>query len=114
MNEFEKEFIKGVHAIELKVTQQIGDLSGDLKALRTQMESDHTSVKELIEQTKETDTKRLNKHGEEIDKHSIKIASIEEWKHQFELSVSKRITTGNSISTIVAVLIAFLLSKYLS
>ena len=117
MNEFEREIIdrvsESVRNFEVKVTEKIGNLSGDFKALKTQMESDHQSVKELIEKSIETDTARLNKHGEEIDKHSIKIASFEEWQRQFELSVAKRITTGNSISAIAAVIIAFLLSKFL-
>ena len=117
MNEFEQQLIdkvlEGVHAIELKVAEKVGDLSGDIKALKTQMVSDHQSVKSLIEQTKETDTARLNKHSEEIDEHSIEIASLKEWKLQFEISVAKRLTAGNSISAIAAVIIAFLLSRFL-
>ena len=89
MNEFEQQVLKSVRDIEVKVAEKVGVLSGDLKALRIQMESDHQSVKELIEKSIETDTARLNKHGEEIDKHSIKIASFEEWKHQFEISITK-------------------------
>ena len=113
MNEFEQQVLKSVRDIEVKVAEKIGDLRGDFKALKTQMQSDHQSVKELIEKSIETDTARLNKHGEEIDEHSKAIASFEEWKHQFEISVAKRLTAGNSISAIAAVVIAFLLSKYL-
>ena len=113
MNEFEQQVLKSVRDIEVKVAEKVGVLSGDLKALRIQMESDHQSVKELIEKSIETDTARLNKHGEEIDEHSKKIASFEEWKHQFEISVAKRLTAGNSISAIAAVIIAFLLSRFL-
>ena len=117
MNEFEQQLIdkvlEGVHAIELKVVEDIAILSGDIKALKTQMEGDHKSVKDLIEKTIETNATRLNKHGEEIDEHSKKIASFEEWKHQFEISVTKRLTAGNSIAAIAAVVIAYVLSRFI-
>ena len=117
MNEFEQQLVdkvlEGVHDIELKVAEQLGALSGDLKALKTQMEGDHQSVKELIEKSIETDTARLNKHSEEIDKHSTEIATLKEWKDQFEKAVSNRIAISNSISAIAAVIIAFLLSRFL-
>ena len=117
MNEFEQQLIdkvlEGVHAIELKVVEDIAILSGDIKALKTQMEGDHKSVKDLIQKTIENDTTRLNKHGEEIDEHSTQIATLKEWKHQFEISITNRIAVSNSIAAVVAVVIAFLLSKYL-
>ena len=117
MNEIEQQLIdqvrEAVHVIEVKVAEKIGALSGDLKALKTQMESDHQSVKELIEKSIETDTARLNKHSEEIDKHSTAIATLKEWKDQFEKSVANRIAISNSISAVAAVIIAFLLSRFL-
>ena len=117
MNEFEQQLVdkvlEGVHAIELKVAEDIGVLSGDLKALKTQMEGDHKSVKDLLEKNIETDTARLNKHSEEIDKHSTEIATLKEWKDQFEKAVANRIAISNSISAIAAVIIAFLLSRFL-
>ena len=117
MNEFEQQLVdkvlEGVHDIELKVAEQLGALSGDLKALKTQMEGDHKSVKDLLEKNIETDTARLNKHSEEIDKHSTEIATLKEWKDQFEKAVANRIAISNSISAIAAVIIAFLLSRFL-
>ena len=117
MNEFEQQLVdkvlEGVHDIELKVAEQLGALSGDLKALKTQMEGDHKSVKDLLEKNIETDTARLNKHSEEIDKHSTEIATLKEWKDQFEKAVANRIAISNSISAVAAVIIAFLLSRFL-
>ena len=117
MNEFEHELVDkvlaGVHDVEVNVAKQVGILSGDLKALKTQMQSDHVAVKDLIEKSIETDTARLNKHSEEIDKHSTEIATLKEWKQQFEKSVANRIAVSNSIAAVAAVIIAFLLSKFL-
>ncbi len=128
MNEFEQQLIdkvlEAVHDIEVKTLEQIGNIkvelaeeSGSIKSsitsLGQKVDSDHKAVKELIENSIETDTKRLDKHSQELDDHAEKIAKLEEWRDEFKRQIANRMTFGNSIATIVAVIIAYILSKSL-
>ena len=117
MNEFEQQFIdkviEGLHDLEVKVTKELGDIRGDLKAMTEKNESDHQALRHLVEQNIQIDTTRLNKHSAELDEHLERITTLEEWKNQFEKSVTNRIAVSQSISAIAAVVIAFLLSKFL-
>ena len=111
MNDFEQQILDALHALELKVTKELGEIHGELKAMTEKNESDHAALRHLVEQNIRTDTERLNKHSAEIDEHSERLATLEEWKKQFEKSVTNRIAVSQSISAIAAVVIAFLLSK---
>lgn len=106
MNEFEQQFIDkildGLHQLELKFAEELGKLHGDLEAIRNK-----------VEQSISIDTERLNKHSEELDDHSERLAKLEEWKVQFEKQIANRIAVSQSIATVAAVVIAFLLSKLL-
>ena len=106
MNSLEQQLIdkvlEGVHEIEVKVVKEVAHLEGAIKGIRQTLETN-------IQQ----DSKRLDKHSEEIDDHSKRIAKIEEWKNQFEKSVANRIAVSQSIAAVSAVIIAFLLSKFL-
>lgn len=128
MNEFEQRLIdkvlEGVHDIELKVTQELGSLetriaekvgsvNSKISSLEQKVHSDHKAVRELLENSIETDTKRLDKHSQELDEHANKIAKLEEWRDEFKRQVANRMTFGNSISTVVAVILAYILSKFL-
>ena len=113
MNEFEREFIQSLHDFEVKVTKELGEIRGELKGMTEKNESDHQALRELVEQNIRTDTERLNKHSAEIDDNRERVAKIEEWKDQFQKQVAHRIAISQSISAIAAVLIAFLLSKFL-
>ena len=114
MNGFEQQFVdrvmKSIHELELKVTKELGDMRGDIKAMTEKNESDHKSLRDLIDQNIVT---RINKHSEELDEHTEEIATLKEWKNQFEKSVTNRIAVSQSVTAIAAVLIAFLLSKFL-
>lgn len=113
MNEFEQQLVdkilEGVHQIELKVVNDVGEIKGDIKTLDT----DVKALKESVEKSIETDTKRLDKHSGEIDEHSEKIAKLEEWRDEFRRQVANRMVFGNSVSAIIAVVLAYLLSKFL-
>ena len=102
MNEFEQQVLASIHDIELKVTKEISELRGEISSLR-----------DIVERNITIDTDRLNNHGKDIDKHSEQLAKFEEWKEQYEKQVSHRIAISQSISTVAAVLIAFVLSKFL-
>ena len=113
MNDFEQQILDALHALELKVTKELGDIRGDLKAMTEKNESDHAGLRHLVEQNIKIDTERLNKHSSELDEHRERITTLEEWKNQFEKSVTNRIAVSQSISAVAAVVIAFLLSKFL-
>ena len=113
MNDFEQQILDALHALELKVTKELGDIRGDLKAMTEKNESDHKALRHLVEQNIRIDTERLNKHSAELDEHRERITTLEEWKNQFEKSVTNRIAVSQSIAAIAAVGIAFLLSKFL-
>lgn len=102
MNEFEQQVLASIHEIELKVTKEISELRGEISGLR-----------EVVERNIMVDTDRLNNHGKDLDKHSEQLAKLEEWKAHFEKQVSHRIAISQSITTVAAVLIAFLLNKFL-
>lgn len=113
MNDFEQQILDALHTLEVTVTKELGDIRGDLKAMTEKNESDHQALRHLVEQNIKIDTTRLNKHSEELDEHRERITTLEEWKNQFEKSVTNRIAISQSIAAIAAVLIAFLLSKLL-
>ena len=102
MNEFEQKVLASIHEIELKVTKEISELRGEISSLRDTVKRNIT-----------VDTDRLNNHGKDIDKHSEQIAKLEEWKANFEKQVSHRIAISQSVTMVAAVLIAFLLNKFL-
>lgn len=102
MNEFEKQVLASIHEIELKVTKEISELRGEISSLR-----------EVVERNITIDTDRLNNHAKDLDKHSKEIAKLQEWKAHFEKQVSHRIAISQSVTTVAAVLIAFLLNKLL-
>lgn len=108
MNEFEQKVLSSIHQVELKVTRELSETRGEISSLR-----------ETVERNIHTDTARLNQHSKEIDTLRQGIARLEEWKTQLEerqaakeKQVSHRIAISQSISTIIAVIIAFLLSKF--
>ena len=113
MNDFEQQILDTLHALELKVTEELGEIRGDLKAMKEKNESDHTAIRHLVEQNIRVDTERLNKHSAELDEHREELAKLKEWKDQFQKQVANRIAVSQSVSAIAAVIIAFLLSKFL-
>ena len=105
MNSFEQQLVdkvlEGVHEIEVKVVKEVAQLQGSIESIRQNLETN-------IQQ----DSKRLDKHSDELDDHSNRIAKLEEWKNQFEKSVANRIAVSQGVAAIGAVIIAFLLSKF--
>ena len=106
MNSFEQQLVdkvlEGVHEIEVKVVKEVAQLEGSIE-----------SIKQSLETSIQQDSKRLDKHSDELDDHRERIAKLEEWKNQFEKSVANRIAVSQSIAAITAVVIAFILSKVL-
>ena len=113
MNDFEQQILDTLHTLEVKVTEDLGEIRGDLKALKEKNESDHKAIHHLVEQNIQIDTERLNKHSAELDTHREELAKLKEWKDQFQKQVANRIAISQSISAIAAVIIAFILSKFL-
>ena len=116
MNEFEQQLVdkvlEGIHGLELKVTQELGEMRGEISGMTQKNESEHKSLREVVERNIIVDTDRLNKHSEEIDDLNERTAKLEEWKDQFEKSVANRIAVSQSIAAIAAVVIAFVLSRF--
>lgn len=113
MNDFEQQILDTLHTLEVKVTQELGEIRGDLKAMKEKNESDHTAIRHLVEQNIQIDTKRLDKHSEEIDDLNDRLVKQEEWKDQFQKQIANRIAVSQSVTAIAAVIVAFLLSKFL-
>jgi uncharacterized protein YlxW (UPF0749 family) len=111
VNDFEQQILDALHTLELKVTRELGEIHGELKAMTEKNESDHRALRSLVEQNIRTDTDRLNKHSAEIDDNRERVAKLEAWKEQFQKQVANRIAVSQSITAIAAVVIAFLLSK---
>ena len=113
MNEFENQLVEktldSIHQLEMKIVE----LKGDLKAMREHSDDQYKGLSEKIEATISTNTQRLNAHSAEIDDHRERLATIEEWKKQFEDAIKNRIAISQSITTVAAVIIAYLLSKFL-
>ena len=117
INEFEQalidKFLEGLHQLEKTFTKELGEIRGDIKEMTAKNEAEHKSLRDMLEHTIETDTHRLNKHSAEIDDLSERVAKQEEWQKQFQTQVSNRIAISQSITAVVAVIIAFLLNKLL-
>ena len=116
MNEHEQQFhekvLQAIHHIEVKLVEEIAQVHGELNSLIQKNDSEHKSMRELVERNISIDTERLNRHSAQIDEHSEKMAAFQEWKEQFEKAVANRIAISQSISAVAAVVIAFLLSKF--
>ena len=117
MNDFEQHLVDkvlaAVHDIEVKLVKELGEMRGDISALSQKSASEHENLRAVVERSIAVDTERLNKHSREIDEHSGAIRELQEWKRQFEKTVANRIAISQSISAIVAVIIAFVLSHFI-
>ena len=105
--------LHSLNDFKLKVTQELAEIRGDLKAMTEKNESDHKALRALVEQNIRTDTERLNKHSSEIDDNRERVAKLEAWKDQFQKQIAHRIAISQSVTAIAAVVIAFVLSKFL-
>ena len=113
MNEMEHQLVdktlESIHQLEMKVVE----LQGDLRAMRDHNDTQYKSLSEKIEKNIQTDNTRLNKHSAELDDHTERLATLEEWKKQFESAIKNRIAVSQSVATVAAVIVAYLLSKFL-
>ena len=113
MNEFENELVEktldAIHQLEMKLVE----LQSAIKAMREHSDDQYKVLSEKIQLSIETDTHRLNEHSKELDDYRERIATIEEWKKQFEEAIKNRLAVTQSIATVAAVVIAYLLSKFL-
>lgn len=112
MNEFEQQIVdktlESIHHLEMKIVE----MQGDLRTMKEHNDAQHQSLSEKIDRNIETDTTRLNKHSVDLDNHSERLATLEEWKKQFEASIANRMAVSQSVASIAAVIIAYLLSKF--
>ena len=117
MNALEQQLIDkvitGLHEFEVKVTQEIAQIRGEIHAMRDKNEADHKALCHLVEKSIKTETERLNKHSSEIDDNRERVAKLEAWKEQFQKQIANRIAVSQSVTAVAAVIIAFLLSKFL-
>ena len=117
MNEFEQnlidKFLEGLHALELTLTKELGEVRAEIKAFTEKNESEHKSLRDLVERNIETDTLRLNKHSQELDTLQSDVAKLQEWKTQYQRQVNHRIAISQSITAIGAAVLTFLLTKFL-
>lgn len=113
MNDMEHQLVdktlESIHQLEMKIVE----VQGDIRTMREHNDAQHASLSEKIDRNIATDTERLNKHSQELDDHRERLATIEEWKKQFETAIKNRIAVSQSVTTIAAVIVAYLLSKFL-
>ena len=115
MNEFEQQLVakisEGIHSLELKVTHELSELRGLIASMAKENEGQHKELRRIVEDNIETNTRRLNKHSEEIDDLRERLAKQEEWKDQFQKSVANKIAISQSITTVLDVVLSFALFK---
>jgi len=113
MNEMEHQLVdktlESIHQLEMKLVE----VQGDIRAMREHNDAQHESLSEKLDQSIRVDTHRLDTHSKELDNHMERLATLEEWKNQFETTIKNRITVSQSVATIAAVIVAYLLSKFL-
>ena len=113
MNEMEHQLVdktlESIHQLEVKIVE----MQGELHSLVERNDTQYKSLSEKLDRSIATDTDRLNKHSGELDDHSGRLATLEEWKKQFETAITNRIAVTQSIASVAAVIIAYLLSKFL-
>ena len=113
MNEMEHQLVdktlESIHKLEMKIVE----VQGEIRTMREHNDAQHESLSEKLDRSIATDTVRLNKHSSELDDHSERLATLEEWKKQFETTIKNRIAVSQSIATVAAVIVAYLLSKFL-
>lgn len=113
MNEMEHQLVdktlESIHKLEMKIVE----VQGEIRTMREHNDAQHASLSEKLDRSIATDTERLNKHSSELDDHTERLATLEEWKKQFETTIKNRIAVSQSVATLAAVVVAYLLSKFL-
>ena len=113
MNEMEHQLVdktlESIHKLEMKIVE----VQGEIRTMREHNDAQHESLSEKLDRSIATDTDRLNKHSAELDNHTERLATLEEWKKQFETTIKNRIAVSQSVATVAAVVVAYLLSKFL-
>lgn len=113
MNEMEHQLVdktlESIHQLEVKIVE----MQGELHSLVERNDTQYRSLSEKLDRSIATDTDRLNKHSAELDNHSGRLATLEEWKKQFETMIKNRMAVSQSVATVAAVIVAYLLSKFL-
>ena len=115
MNEFEDKLVQTVMAslqgFEVKMTENIGEIRGDLKTLT-----------EAVRASVTNDTKRLDKHSEELDDQRDRLIALEGWRENQEKNqenhqkaeskkTMNRIAISNTIAVVIAVVLAYAFQK---
>ena len=112
MNEFESNFINKVleelQTLNIKLVESLEQIRSEIREVKANYEHLLASVN----RNTEVEAVRLKEHGDALDKHAVEIAKFKEWKDNYEKQVSHRIAISQSISAIVAVVIAFVLGKF--
>lgn len=115
MNDFEQALIdkvlNSVHSLEVKLTEVVGLLRADIRENRAEAHSERAALREMVQSNIEQDTRRLNSHSDDLDNHRERLARIEQWQTQYEKRSTTRLLISQSVTTIVAVVLAYLLSK---
>ena len=108
-HKFADKTIESIHQLEMKLVE----VQGEIRTMREHNDAQHESLSEKLDRNIATDTERLNKHSTELDNHTERLATLEEWKKQFETTIKNRIAVSQSVATVAAVIVAYLLSKFL-
>ena len=112
MTEFESELVntvlKELQDLNIEMVKAMEHIRSEIREVRANYEHLLSSMN----RNTEVEAVRLKEHGDALDKHAVEIAKFNEWKDNYEKQVSHRIAISQSISTIVAVVIAFALGKF--
>ena len=113
MNEMEHQLVdktlESIHQLEMKIVE----VQGDIRAMREHTDAQIRAISDKLDQSIKVDTHRLDTHSKELDNHMERLATLEEWKNQFETAIKNRIAVSQSVATVAAVIVAYLLSKFL-
>lgn len=115
MTDFENAFIDkvldSVHSLELKLTEVVGLLRSDIQTNRAEAHAERQALKEMVQSNIAQDTHRLNSHSDDLDDLRERLARSEQWQTDYMRRSTARLLISQSVTTIVAVVLAFLLSK---
>lgn len=103
--------LDAVHALELKVTESVTELKGEIKSLGEKGSAEHAALKETVERNITQDTKRLDKHSQELDDLREELSAVTEWKKGITRSINNRAVVIGGGMAIIAVIISYFLMK---
>lgn len=96
-----------------KLTESITDLNIKFTEAISELRSDLQNLTKTVSEVSTTNTKRLDKHSEELDIHSDRLTKLETYRESEEKQKNRHLTIGVIIATLCSAGIATLLTLFL-